>query len=406
MDAHVANAQRVAEWLEADERVAWVRYAGLPGHPHHERAQRYLPQGPGAVFSFGVRGDDEDAARAAGRRFIESVQLCSHLANIGDARTLVLHPGVDHPPAADRRPAARGRRAGRTSSASASGSRTPTTSSGTSTRPSPRRRRWPRRDLGPRPPPRSARRSCAGPAASRWSAPRRTRRAPSNFVATYLLGVHRLRRLLRQPERRARSSAGRCTRRSTTLPVTPDLVDVFRRPEDLPDVLDDVRSRVGGADVLAAVRALRRGAGRARRRAAGLTVVMDRCLKVEHARFHGGLHLAGLRHRRDQRPQALISGGRAPTPPVNDQAATTTAPTVRTMAPGTWTVDRAVAAEVGLHEGQREHHHGETAGHSAAPPRHTSTAAIMVSPDRTCSTMAPVAWVSADWRPLHQRRRR
>jgi len=92
MDCHVANAQRVAEWLEADERVAWVSYAGLPGHPHHERAKHYLPQGPGAVFSFGVRGADEDAARAAGRRFIESVQLCSHLANIGDARTLVLHP--------------------------------------------------------------------------------------------------------------------------------------------------------------------------------------------------------------------------------------------------------------------------------------------------------------------------
>ena len=96
MEAHVANAQRVAEWLEADERVAWVRYAGLPSHPHHARARHYLPKGPGAVFSFGVRGGDgEDAAtagRAAGRRFIEAVQLCSHLANIGDARTLVIHP--------------------------------------------------------------------------------------------------------------------------------------------------------------------------------------------------------------------------------------------------------------------------------------------------------------------------
>ena len=97
MECHVENARRVAEWLEADERVAWVSYAGLPSHPHHERAKRYLPKGPGAVFSFGVRGasadpDDQDAARDAGRRFIESVQLCSHLANIGDARTLVLHP--------------------------------------------------------------------------------------------------------------------------------------------------------------------------------------------------------------------------------------------------------------------------------------------------------------------------
>jgi O-acetylhomoserine (thiol)-lyase len=88
MDAHVANAKVVAEWLQADPRVEYVRYSGLPGHPHHERAKRYLPKGPGAVFAFGVKG-----GRAAGARFIESVQLCSHLANVGDARTLVLHPG-------------------------------------------------------------------------------------------------------------------------------------------------------------------------------------------------------------------------------------------------------------------------------------------------------------------------
>jgi O-acetylhomoserine (thiol)-lyase len=87
MDAHVRNAQRVAEWLAADPRVAWVNYAGLPDHPHHERSKRYLPLGPGAVFSFGVRG-----GRAAGQRFVESVELCSHLANIGDVRTLVIHP--------------------------------------------------------------------------------------------------------------------------------------------------------------------------------------------------------------------------------------------------------------------------------------------------------------------------
>ncbi len=94
MRAHVANAQRVAEWLDADDRVDWVRYAGLPHHPHHARAQRYLPEGPGSVFAFGVRSPDgaAEGGRVAGRRFIESVQLCSHLANIGDARTLVLHP--------------------------------------------------------------------------------------------------------------------------------------------------------------------------------------------------------------------------------------------------------------------------------------------------------------------------
>jgi O-acetylhomoserine (thiol)-lyase len=88
MEAHMAGARAVAEWLDADPRVSWVRWAGLPGHPDHARAARYLPKGPGAVLSFGVEG-----GREAGRRFIESVQLCSHLANIGDARTLVIHPG-------------------------------------------------------------------------------------------------------------------------------------------------------------------------------------------------------------------------------------------------------------------------------------------------------------------------
>jgi O-acetylhomoserine (thiol)-lyase len=87
MDGHVANAQAVAEWLAQDDRVSWVSYAGLPTHPHHERAKRYLPLGPGAVFSFGING-----GRAAGQRFVESVELLSHLANVGDARSLVIHP--------------------------------------------------------------------------------------------------------------------------------------------------------------------------------------------------------------------------------------------------------------------------------------------------------------------------
>lgn len=92
MEAHLANARRVAQWLEADDRVGYVNWAGLPSHPHHERAQQYLPLGPGAVFAFGIRGTDAVPGRAAGRRFIEALQLASHLANVGDARTLVIHP--------------------------------------------------------------------------------------------------------------------------------------------------------------------------------------------------------------------------------------------------------------------------------------------------------------------------
>lgn len=87
MQAHVDNARIVAEWLDSDSRVEFVNWAGLPAHPHHDRAKKYLPLGPGSVFSFGVVG-----GRAAGQTFIESVNLASHLANIGDAKTLVIHP--------------------------------------------------------------------------------------------------------------------------------------------------------------------------------------------------------------------------------------------------------------------------------------------------------------------------
>ncbi|WP_010525136.1 O-acetylhomoserine aminocarboxypropyltransferase/cysteine synthase family protein [Nesterenkonia sp. F] len=88
MGEHVANAQRVAAWLEADERISYVNYAGLASHPDHARAQEVLPLGAGSVFSFGVAG-----GREVGARFIESLQLASHLANVGDVRTLILHPG-------------------------------------------------------------------------------------------------------------------------------------------------------------------------------------------------------------------------------------------------------------------------------------------------------------------------
>ena len=87
MDACVANAREVAAFLVSHPAVAWVSYAGLPDSPSHDRALRYLPKGPGAVFSFGVRG-----GRDAGRRLIGGVELCSHLANVGDSRTLVIHP--------------------------------------------------------------------------------------------------------------------------------------------------------------------------------------------------------------------------------------------------------------------------------------------------------------------------
>jgi O-acetylhomoserine (thiol)-lyase len=87
MQKHVANAQAVAEFLEGEEAVEWVNYPGLKSHPDHDLAKRLIPKGPGAMLSFGLKG-----GRAAGRKFIESVKLASHLANVGDAKTLVIHP--------------------------------------------------------------------------------------------------------------------------------------------------------------------------------------------------------------------------------------------------------------------------------------------------------------------------
>lgn len=87
MERHVRNAQQIAEWLTRHPAVAWVNYPGLPGHPYHANAQKYLPRGAGAIIGFGVRGGLE-----AGVKFINAVKLASHLANIGDARTLVIHP--------------------------------------------------------------------------------------------------------------------------------------------------------------------------------------------------------------------------------------------------------------------------------------------------------------------------
>jgi O-acetylhomoserine (thiol)-lyase len=87
LERHVSNAKTVAVWLEKHPLVTWVNYAGLPSHPDYVNAQKYLPKGTGAIIGFGIKGGLE-----AGKRFIDNVKLLSHLANIGDAKSLVIHP--------------------------------------------------------------------------------------------------------------------------------------------------------------------------------------------------------------------------------------------------------------------------------------------------------------------------
>ena len=89
MERHSANAQAVAEYLEARDEVEWVVYPGLASSPWHERAQRYLPLGQGAILSFGISGGAE-----AGKAFVEATELFSHLANVGDVRSLIIHPAT------------------------------------------------------------------------------------------------------------------------------------------------------------------------------------------------------------------------------------------------------------------------------------------------------------------------
>ena len=89
MPRHVENALAVAQWLKKHPAVAWVNYAGLEDNPSYANAKKYLPKGAGAIIGFGIKG-----GREAGKTFIRNVKLCSHLANIGDAKSLIIHPAT------------------------------------------------------------------------------------------------------------------------------------------------------------------------------------------------------------------------------------------------------------------------------------------------------------------------
>jgi O-acetylhomoserine (thiol)-lyase len=89
MERHVQNAQKVAEFLHQHSRVSWAAYPGLKDSPDYPAAQKYLPKGAGAILGFGIKGGAQ-----AGMKFIESLKLFSHLANVGDAKSLAIHPGT------------------------------------------------------------------------------------------------------------------------------------------------------------------------------------------------------------------------------------------------------------------------------------------------------------------------
>ena len=93
MDRHVENAKAIAKFLKDHPMVEWVNYSGLEDHPHYERAKKYLPKGPGSVFAFGLKPVKGLSERDTGKRLLEEVQLFSHVANLGDSKSMILHPG-------------------------------------------------------------------------------------------------------------------------------------------------------------------------------------------------------------------------------------------------------------------------------------------------------------------------
>jgi O-acetylhomoserine (thiol)-lyase len=92
MERHSENALRVARFLQSHAKVAWVNYTGLESHPCHHLARRYLPRGCGAIVGFGIKGETATQQRENGRRLIDKVRLFSHLANVGDSKSLIIHP--------------------------------------------------------------------------------------------------------------------------------------------------------------------------------------------------------------------------------------------------------------------------------------------------------------------------
>ncbi|EDL59388.1 O-acetylhomoserine/O-acetylserine sulfhydrylase [Gimesia maris DSM 8797] len=92
MERHSENGMAVAKFLESHPKVSWVNYAGLESHPSYQLAQKYMPKGAGAVFGFGIQGATPEEQQANGVKLINSVKLFSHLANVGDSKSLIIHP--------------------------------------------------------------------------------------------------------------------------------------------------------------------------------------------------------------------------------------------------------------------------------------------------------------------------
>ena len=301
MDRHVENAQAVAEFLESHELASRVAYPGLPTSKYRPLVDKYLPQGPGAVFSFDCAG-----GRDGGQELIRGVTLWSHLANVGDVKSLIIHPAsTTHRQLGDDELAAAGVGAG-----------TVRLSVGTE---SVDDLIWDFEQAFAGVAASSSRRVDVVTDLSRYQDPLEIQRvihsantiaivglSNNQLRASYFVGYYLKRHGYHVIPVNPRESAilgETCYPSLRDVPEPIDIVNVFRAPDALPDIARDVVAVKAGAmwcqfGVINAEGAQIAEDG-------GVTVIMDRCIKVEHARYVGRMHWLGFN---TQRITAVRSG--------------------------------------------------------------------------------------------------
>ena len=295
MERHVDNAVAVAAFLESHELASNVTYPGLPSSRYRPLVEKYLPRGAGAVFSFDCAG-----GRDGGQDLIRGVTLWSHLANVGDAKSLIIHPGQhDAPPAARRRAAGGRRRAG---DGAAVGRH--------------RIRRGP--DLGSAAGFRARRRDSGKEGGdpmtdlARYQDPLTIQRvlhsartiaivglSNNELRASYFVGYYLRRhgyRVIPVNPRETEILGQKCYASLLDVPEPVDVVNVFRAPDALPGIARDAAAIQAGALWCQFGVINEEGARIAEN--GGVTVIMDRCLKVEHARYMGRMHWLGFNTQR------------------------------------------------------------------------------------------------------------
>ena len=297
MERHVDNARAVAAFLESHELASNVTYPGLPGSRYRPLVEKYLPRGAGAVFSFDCAG-----GRTGGQDLIRGMNLWSHLANVGDAKSLVIHPAsTTHRQLSDDELRAAGRRAwDRSAIGRHRIRRGPDLGSGAGFRAG-------RRDRGE-----EGSDGMSDFDLARYQDPLTIQRvlhtaqtiaivglSPNELRASYFVGYYLKRhgyRVIPVNPRETEILGETCYPSLPDVPVPVDIVNVFRAPDALPPIARDAVAINAGA--LWCQFGVINAEGAKIAEDGGVTVIMDRCLKVEHARYAGRMHWLGFNTQR------------------------------------------------------------------------------------------------------------